>query len=88
MIANAATDGIDRARLRWRCRRGMRELDVLLLSFFDASFDALGSAEKARFGALLELPDPDLRAYLIAGHDSDDDALDALLDRIRSSLHP
>jgi antitoxin CptB len=82
------SEDVDRARLRWRCRRGMRELDVLLLSFFDASFDALEPAEKARFCALLELPDPDLQAYLVAGHGSGDPALDALLDRIRSCLHP
>jgi antitoxin CptB len=81
-------DRCDRARLRWRCRRGMRELDVLLIHFFEASFDGLSASEKLRFQALLELPDPDLQAYLIAGHASADPDLESLLVRIRTSLHP
>jgi hypothetical protein len=44
----------------------MRELDVLLIHFFEASFDALSKSEKQTFTALLELPDPELQAYLIA----------------------
>ena len=78
----------DRARLRWRCRRGMRELDVLLIHFFEASFDALNEMEKETFRAILELPDPELQAYLIAGHASDDPDFEALFGRIRTSLHP
>lgn len=78
----------ERARLRWRCRRGMRELDVLLLRFFDDTFDTLDETEKDRFRALLEFPDPSLKAYLIGGHASADADLEALLGRIRTSLHP
>jgi succinate dehydrogenase flavin-adding protein (antitoxin of CptAB toxin-antitoxin module) len=66
----------------------MRELDVLLMHFFEASFDGLTAAEKLKFRALLELPDPELQAYLIAGHGSEDPELEALLIRIRASLHP
>lgn len=66
----------------------MRELDVLLIHFFEACFDGLTGAEKLKFQALLELPDPDLQAYLIAGHGSADPELEALLVRIRTSLHP
>ncbi len=66
----------------------MRELDVLLIHFFEASFDGLSVAQKLNFQALLELPDPDLQAYLIAGHASADPELEALLVQIRTSLHP
>jgi antitoxin CptB len=78
----------ERARLRWRCRRGMRELDVLLIHFFEASFDTLSETEKHTFQALLELPDPELHAYLIAGHASESPEFEALFGRIRTSLHP
>nr|NIW24133.1 hypothetical protein [Gammaproteobacteria bacterium] len=37
----------------------MRELDVLLIHFFEASFDTLSETEKQTFRALLELPDPE-----------------------------
>ena len=66
----------------------MRELDVLLIHFFEASFDTLSDPEKHTFRALLELPDPELQAYLIAGHASEDPDLEALFGRIRTSLHP
>jgi antitoxin CptB len=54
-------------RLRWRCRRGMKELDVLLERF--AQRVALeASAEECRvFAELLELPDPLLAEYLLGG---------------------
>ena len=65
----------------------MRELDVLLIHFFEASFDSLSRTEKDTFRALLELPDPQLQTYLIAGHASEDPDLEALLGRIRTSLH-
>jgi len=86
--AGKEDDQGDRARLRWRCRRGMRELDVLLMHFFDTAFVGLTASEKRAFRLLLELPDPELQAYLIAGHVCDDTELDALLTRIRTSLHP
>lgn len=66
----------------------MRELDVLLIHFFEASFDTLTDSEKQTFRALLALPDPELQAYLIAGHASENADLEALLERIRTSLHP
>jgi succinate dehydrogenase flavin-adding protein (antitoxin of CptAB toxin-antitoxin module) len=66
----------------------MRELDVLLIHFFETSYDALDIDEKRHFRALLELPDPVLHAYLVGRHASDDPKLEALLTRIRTSLHP
>jgi succinate dehydrogenase flavin-adding protein (antitoxin of CptAB toxin-antitoxin module) len=65
----------------------MRELDILLIRFLETRYAALGPGDKARFQQLLELPDPDLHAYLLARHVSDDPELEALLRRIRSGLH-
>jgi len=55
----------DLARLRWRCRRGMRELDTLLTRYLERSYPASSPAERAAFAQLLELPDPDLFGYLV-----------------------
>ena len=55
----------DTSRLRWRCRRGMLELDLVLQSFLSSSFSSLSVDDQARFELLLELPDPDLCAYLL-----------------------
>lgn len=73
-------------RLRWRCRRGMRELDRILEGFLDCGFDRLSAEEKARFEEFLEYPDPDLHAYLLGKAEPSDVKLAALLERIRETL--
>lgn len=64
--ASDSGDG-ERRKLRWRCRRGMKELDLLLVAWLDRHHAAATSDERATFERLLELPDPDLARYLIAG---------------------
>ena len=70
-------------RLRWQCRRGMRELDVLLSRYLEEEFPLTGAAEKSAFERLLELSDPDLVRYLLKGESSGDPDLDPLLRRLR-----
>ena len=77
----------DIARLRWRCRRGMRELDAVLVGFLNSSYGTLNEEDKVRFGALLELPDPDLHAYLVGRYEVTDSPLECLLGRIRDDFH-
>jgi succinate dehydrogenase flavin-adding protein (antitoxin of CptAB toxin-antitoxin module) len=66
----------------------MRELDALLTNFLKSSYDLLGEDDKLRFAALLELPDPDLHAYLVGRHDTSDAQLEQLLKRIRADVCP
>jgi antitoxin CptB len=54
-------------RLLWRCRRGMKELDVLLERFARERYGTASAAEKSAFARLLDLPDPDLADYFF-GH--------------------
>ncbi len=74
------------SKLRWRCRRGMRELDRILEAFVDREYARLNSAEKRLFAEFLELPDPDLHAYLLGKAVPMDSELARLLERIRESL--
>lgn len=53
------------ARLRWRCRRGMRELDVMLTRYLDRAWAAASPTERDAFVQLVELQDPDLLGYLV-----------------------
>ena len=55
----------ERARLAWRCRRGRREWDLLLLEWLERHFESTTAAQRARFEAVLELPDPELEHYLL-----------------------
>lgn len=52
-------------RLRWRCRRGMLELDVMLQQFLRRGFGDLDAAQRAEFVALLDYPDPELLDMLL-----------------------
>jgi len=54
-------------KLVWRCRRGMKELDFLLLRYLRQRRDQASSDERAAFVEFLELPDPDIARYLLAG---------------------
>ena len=47
-------------RVRWRCRRGMLELDIILQRFMDKHYRHLSSEEKLQFDKLLTLADNDL----------------------------
>ena len=47
-------------RLKWRCRRGLLELDLILQGFLERRLGRLDATEKVIFGELLEYPDPQL----------------------------
>ena len=51
-------------RLRWRCRRGVRELDLLLLRFLEQDYPQLHPGAQTLFAALLDESDPDLYAWI------------------------
>ena len=50
----------ERKRLKWMCRRGTKELDVLMTTYLQDSYDTATDAEKAGFFALLQLEDTEL----------------------------
>ena len=58
---------IEERRLEWRCRRGMKELDFLLTRYLRSRHALATSDERAAFVEFLELPDPDIARYLLAG---------------------
>lgn len=52
-------------KLRWRCRRGTLELDLLLLRYLENRYLAAGNLEHQSFLQLLELEDTELMRYLL-----------------------
>ena len=52
------------AQLRWRCRRGTREMDMLLLRFLEQGYPRLSAGDQSLFGDLLDEADPDLYAWI------------------------
>jgi antitoxin CptB len=55
----------DIGRLRWRCRRGMKELDVLLARYVEERFCSASHQEREAFSLLLDTPDPSLYDYCL-----------------------
>ena len=51
--------------LKWQCRRGMRELDDLLLNYLQQQYGQAADADKQAFRTILQLPDPELVGYLL-----------------------
>jgi antitoxin CptB len=71
------------ARLRWRARRGTRELDTMLGCWLDTHLADADAAALASFDALLDCADPDLWDWLI-GHAEPEPRFAAIIDEIRA----
>ena len=63
----AQLEGLDQEcrRLLWRCRRGMKELDILLERYARTRLPEAPADQRRTFEQLLELPDPVLADYLL-----------------------
>ena len=75
----------DAGRLRWRCRRGMKELDILLARYMDERFGAAPPQEQEAFRGLLEISDPLIYAYCLRS-ERPPEHLAVLIERI--TAHP
>ena len=74
------------ARLRWQCRRGMAELDALLLNFVDGHYPELDAERRRDLERLLKTPDPMLLEYLMGRMVPADPALAELARQIREAM--
>lgn len=72
-------------RLRWACRRGMLELDLILLPFLDNVFPSLTDENKALFEKLLTSEDQDLFSWFMHRIEPDDSDLKVIVDLIRDN---
>lgn len=49
----------------WRCRRGIREMDLLLQRFVETRYDTLSDEQKSAFSELLEQADLDIMDWIM-----------------------
>jgi antitoxin CptB len=63
---NTALDTAARNRLRWRCRRGLLENDLMLERFFQRHEAGLTQAQATALETLMDLPDNDLLDLFLA----------------------
>ncbi|HVW64579.1 MAG TPA: succinate dehydrogenase assembly factor 2 [Nitrosospira sp.] len=71
-------------RARWRCRRGLLELDILLERFMDEHYATLGENELRQFEMLLNVPDNDLWDMIMQRQQAQDQSLQPVLRLLRT----
>ena len=72
-------------RARWRCRRGLLELDIVLQRFMDQYYTQLDESGLEQFERLLALPDNDLWELITARQVTTDDNLQQVLELLQKS---
>jgi len=77
-----------RNRLAWQCRRGMRELDVLLKGFLEQRFEQLDAQERDSLARLLGYPDAVLLEWLMGRMVPADKDVASIVQDIRHTAAP
>jgi len=83
--ASDACDPVYLSRLRWRCRRGMLENDLVLARFLDARGATLAAGELAALDRALDLPDGQLWDLIARRAEPDDPAMQPIIDALREA---
>lgn len=76
---------MEKNRLIWASRRGMLELDLILLPFLDKIYPSLEQADKEHFWSLLESEDQDMFSWFLRREDPEDPNLLRIVEIIRET---
>ena len=71
-------------RLRWRCRRGLLELDLVFSRFLQRHFDTLDAQGLSALEELLRYEDTDLWEMVSGRRECEEPRLKGLIDTLRS----
>ena len=73
-------------KLRWRCRRGMKELDLLTLGYLERYYPSASAEDQQAFAELLEVQDPLLMSYVVGRQTPADPAMARVIGFMRTLL--
>ena len=76
----------DEARLKWRCRRGTREMDLLLESFLDECYSRLPEDQQGVFARLLEESDMDILNWVTGRSQPDNKDYQGIIASLQSRM--
>lgn len=76
---------MDKNRLLWASRRGMLELDLVLLPFLENVYDGLTEEDKQRYWALMECEDQDMFGWFLHRKDPDDPEIKRIVEIVREN---
>ena len=71
--------------LIWRSRRGTRELDLMLSRWLERCYAQASDDERAHFERFLDLPDPEMAAYLLRHEKPADPAFATLVSQLAAA---
>lgn len=74
-------------KLRWRCRRGMKELDLLTLGYLERYYPTASAEEQQAFAELLEIQDPLLMSYMVGRQTPEEPATAQVVKVMRTLLN-
>tara|TARA_R100000750_G_C2270719_1_gene67324 strand:+ start:180 stop:461 length:282 start_codon:yes stop_codon:yes gene_type:complete len=81
-------DSTELNRLFWHSRRGMLELDVLLVPFVKEVYPSLDADDQARYRRLLECEDQDMFGWFMQRGESDDPDIQRMVRMILDRVQP
>ena len=74
-----------KARLLWRCRRGIKEMDIILQDFVNNSYEQLSNENKNAFSNLLDEQDLDILNWIMGKSEPADSKLIGIINIIKTS---
>lgn len=81
-------DDIELKRLFWHSRRGMLELDVLLVPFVEEVYPQLDPEDQARYRKLLECEDQDMFGWFMQREEPQDPDIRRMVNMILDRVQP
>lgn len=82
------TDATELNRLFWHSRRGMLELDLLLVPFVREVFASLDAEDQQRYYKLLECEDQDMFGWFMQRNEPEDADLQRIVKMILDRVQP
>ena len=79
------TQRLKKGYLKWRCRRGTKELDVVLDGFLEKNYNELSDSELIQFNELLNIQDTQLWYWLSGQQKPEDQNIKKLILKINSN---
>jgi antitoxin CptB len=76
--------GVAVERLKWKSRRGLLELDIVLERFWAGAGDEMNESDAAMLERLLALPDNDLLDLVMGRAETKETHLQPMLRRLRT----
>ena len=76
---------MEKNRLFWGSRRGMLELDLVLIPFLENVYPTLAQDDRERYWKLLECEDQDMFGWFLRREDPDDIELKRIVEIVRNN---